>query len=879
MAAAPMIPGDDGPSIALDSRALVAMDELLDCDDEARTERLTRLRQTDPALHERVLRLLRASDLDVDTHSHLGAPLMAALQAAHERQAGDRVGRYRLLQVLGRGGMSVVWLAERADGQLQREVALKLPLMPHLSGVLNERFARERDVLATLMHPHIAQLFDAGVAADGQPFIALEAVAGQPITTYADAQRLNTEQRLGLFLQVLAAVAHAHARMVVHRDLKPGNILVSAQGQVKLLDFGIAKLLAPPPGTADLTRDGLSALTPRYAAPEQVLGQPVTAATDVYAAGLVLHELLTGRLPYAVDEASLLDVVQAVTRAEVRPPGLSKDIDTVLLKALHKSPAERYGSIDRMAEDLRRVLAHRPILARRVPWWQRAQLLVRRHRLASGGLAVGGLALALALVTAWQQSRETAAQRDRVDAVRAFVFAMFDDAEPTQGQDTVSGRDIVDAAVARARIDWAAEPRLRGELLAELGRVYQRLELPTQSKDTLEEALALLAPQARADDAALNRARALLARTLLAQDAPRATELARQALAGCSAATASCAQVRALALYALAAIGSWQGRGADALQHARAMVRESEAGFGAGRPPVALAYETLGSTAFNQGDLREAAAALEQAQHIAQGQAMKANNRNRLDLLQAVVLIEWGQAAKARALLADLTARPAPPAEQRVQWRWISAAELALGHADAALAAADRAGRDPDAEAPGVTTWLARRAWALAASQAGRHGEAARGLDAVLDGLLASGFDIHSAALARVRLQAIQVRLREGRVDMATELLRTASDRSGSLSPLATAEWLDVRACVAALDGEAEAALQMGSEAAALYARVLPSEHPLRLRSDVLRLQVSSGAAPADSSALQLALARYRAHWADDSPLRTRSLQQCNDVL
>jgi hypothetical protein len=292
-----------------DALALATFDELLTLDEAARARRLADLAHTDAALHTRVQAMLAGLDAD-DASLAVVAPLGAAWVTAANAStlpgpaAGDSVAGYRLLRELGRGGMSVVWLAERMDGQVKRPVAVKLPLAGHLQGVPAGRFARERELLAALEHPHIARLYDAGTAADGRPFIVLEFVDGTPITEFARAQGLDQDARTRLFLQVLVAVDHAHRRLVVHRDLKPGNILVDGSGQVKLLDFGIAKLLQPDADAPALTQDLSAVMTPRYAAPEQISGAPVTTATDVYSAGVVLYELLTGRLPYAAAGAT-----------------------------------------------------------------------------------------------------------------------------------------------------------------------------------------------------------------------------------------------------------------------------------------------------------------------------------------------------------------------------------------------------------------------------------------------------------------------------------------------------------------------------------------------------------------------------------------------
>ena len=284
-------------------------------------------------------------------------------------QPGDAVGPYRLVREIGRGGMSSVWLAERPDGIVKREVALKMPLRTFDSPAQIERFERERDMLAMLAHPQIARLYDAGVTPAGQPFIVLEPVDGLPITAACDARQLGVASRLQVFMQALAAVGHAHKNLVVHRDIKPSNVFVDAHGQVKLLDFGIAKLLVDPllldplagTGPSPLTRDAGCALTPGYAAPEQMDGRPISTATDVYALGVLLYELLTGRLPNAGAQASVVQALAAALHFVPEPPSLAGfdaataqrrslpdaarlqalldgDLDTIVLKGLAEEP-------------------------------------------------------------------------------------------------------------------------------------------------------------------------------------------------------------------------------------------------------------------------------------------------------------------------------------------------------------------------------------------------------------------------------------------------------------------------------------------------------------------------------------------------------------
>lgn len=285
----------------------------------------------------------------IETSDFLAAlpPLPAGAGAPGRGLAmGRRIGPYALLRELGQGGMASVWLAERADAAHQREVALKLPWLGPKAGNIVERFAREREILSTLTHPHIASVLDAGIDGD-QPWLALEYVQGEPITNHAARHSLSIAARLRLFLQVLQAVQHAHAQLVVHRDLKPANVLVDERGQVKLLDFGVAKLLAGD-GAAhatELTQLGGRAMTPQYASPEQVAGHPLGTASDVYSLGVLLYELVTGRLPYVLSRATPAALEEAILDAQLRLPSslvadksmsraLRGDIDTIVMLSL-----------------------------------------------------------------------------------------------------------------------------------------------------------------------------------------------------------------------------------------------------------------------------------------------------------------------------------------------------------------------------------------------------------------------------------------------------------------------------------------------------------------------------------------------------------------
>ncbi|HEX6721930.1 MAG TPA: protein kinase [Burkholderiaceae bacterium] len=395
---------------------------------------------------------------------------------------GDTVGPYRLVRQLGVGGMGAVWLAERADGLMQRSVALKLPFGP-FRGDLAARIAREREILATLNHPHIARLYDAGVALDGQPYLALEAVDGQRIDHYCDERRLGVAARLRLFLQAARALAYAHSQLVVHRDIKPSNLLVDAAGQVKLLDFGIAKLLDDDRHDMPaLTQQGARVLTPDYASPEQIAGLAVGTRSDVYALGVLLFELLTGARPYRLKRDTRAALEDAILAAEAPRPSetvsdaglrraLRGDIDTIVLKALKKPIDERYASVEAMAEDIERHLSNRPVLARPDSGWYRGRKFMVRNRIAVGTAAallltiVGGAGAAL-----WQ-ARIAVAERQRAEDVKNFVAAIFREASPYAGSGTkeLSAIDLLKQADKRLDVALAGQIGARIELSNMIG--------------------------------------------------------------------------------------------------------------------------------------------------------------------------------------------------------------------------------------------------------------------------------------------------------------------------------------------------------------------------------------------------------------------------
>ena len=377
---------------------------------------------------------------------------------------GRRIGPYRVVRELGRGGMGAVYLAERADGQYEQRVALKLIKRGMDTEQVLARFRAERQILASLDHPNIARLLDGGSTEQGVPFFAMEYIEGEPIDSYADQRSLDVAERLQLFLQVCGAVTYAHQHLVVHRDIKPLNILVTAEGVPKLLDFGIAKVLHDSPDDVTSTVTGMRLLTPEYASPEQVEGRHATTVSDVYALGVVLYELLTGRSPYRPRSRAPIDVVEAVRTTDPERPSaaggteklrrrLRGDLDTILLTALRKEPARRYQSVEQLAGDLRRHLEGLPVRARPDTFGYRAGKFVRRNRVAVAAGTLVILALVGGTVATAYQARQARAAQARAERrfadvrklANALLFDYHDAIKDLRGARPVRERLVRDA--------------------------------------------------------------------------------------------------------------------------------------------------------------------------------------------------------------------------------------------------------------------------------------------------------------------------------------------------------------------------------------------------------------------------------------------------
>jgi hypothetical protein len=359
----------------------------------------------------------------------LDRPVLGSAPAPFVKLDGRSIGGYTLVREIGHGGMGCVYLADRTDGTFQKQVAIKLVLPSAASPLMMARFQQEREILASLDHPNIARLLDAGVTEEGWPWFVMELVEGQPIHRWCDQNKLAVSESIQLFQGVLSAVRYAHQRLVVHRDLKPHNILVTDAGVVKLLDFGIAKIVSDEVRSVH-TLTMAAMMTPEYASPEQVNGAPVTTLSDVYSLGVILYELLTGHRPYRLLSTAMHEMARVISEQEpTRPstvlPALAGDVDSILLMALHKEPERRYGSIEAFAADLDSHLHHRPVAAREATPWDRTKRFFRRNPGAVfAGAMVGTSLIAGLSALVWQtRAQLLAARTQAVDGAPFILFA------------------------------------------------------------------------------------------------------------------------------------------------------------------------------------------------------------------------------------------------------------------------------------------------------------------------------------------------------------------------------------------------------------------------------------------------------------------------
>jgi eukaryotic-like serine/threonine-protein kinase len=489
--------------------AMDLVDELLDLPPGQREALLER---ADPDVREQARKLLEADAQEGAVLSRpAGALLPSALHsleragAVRRSRKGERVGPFRLVSLVGEGGMGEVWVAERTDADFEQRVAVKLLRSRGHAATLEARFRLERRILARLSHPLIAKLLDGGMTDDGVPWLAMELVEGLPLTEHCASKALDLEERLRLFLEVCDAVQFAHRNLVVHRDLKPGNILVGASGEPKLLDFGIAKLLEDDPDDtpAALTRTGERPMTPDYAAPEQIRGDAVTTATDVWALGVILHELLTGVRPYRRTLDSPGNVERLILEAAPQRPSTSSgdpalrrrlkgDLDAIVLKALRRQPEERYPSAEALAADVRRHLEGLPVLARGDAASYLLRSFVRRYRVAVTVSSLGLFVVLAGLVSTLWQARRAREEARKAEQVEEFVLGLLESFDPTQhvGRQ-VDEREILERGEERMTRELADRPDVQAKLLRVFAHTWLKLGVYERARPAAERALLL----------------------------------------------------------------------------------------------------------------------------------------------------------------------------------------------------------------------------------------------------------------------------------------------------------------------------------------------------------------------------------------------------
>ena len=452
----------------------------------------------DDALRRDVESLL---DSDAQTDGFIEQPALEMPwdlfpEAPEESLAGRQFGAYQIIREIGRGGLGAVYLAARADDEYRKEVAIKLVRRGLDTEDILRRFRNERQILAQLDHPNIARLIDGGTTDDGLPYFVMEYVNGQPITAYSETHSLNPTERLDLFRKVCAAVTFAHQNLVIHRDLKPSNILVAADGEPKLLDFGIAKLLGPEEEALAPTMVGQRAMTPEYASPEQIKGETVTTLSDVYSLGVLLYELLTGRRPYRLKTRTPGEISRAITtqeperpstaaakvggslKSEIRNPKFLKgDLDNIVLMAMRKEPARRYTSVGQFSEDIRRHLEGLPVIARKDTASYRAGKFVNRHRIGVAAATLIVLSLLGGIIATLIQVRTARRERAKAESISAFLGRTLNASNPDRnpsGQPTVKD-NLDDASKRLATEELADQPDVKAELQRVIGESYLSL--------------------------------------------------------------------------------------------------------------------------------------------------------------------------------------------------------------------------------------------------------------------------------------------------------------------------------------------------------------------------------------------------------------------
>jgi serine/threonine protein kinase len=813
------MPGTEGATWEVVSALL---DELLDADEARRAARLKVLRIENPALCDQIEALLL---------HHAAAHIEQFLEGAavDPFKLADLVGRtfagYALERPLGQGGMGSVWLARRSDGRYEGRAAVKLLSLASLGRSGAERLRHEANALAKLSHPNITHLIDAGVA-EGQPYLIMEYVEGEPIDVWCDSRGLGIEARLRLFLQVLAAVSHAHGRLLLHRDLKPSNILVTKDGTAKLLDFGIAKLLeghgqTTPP--SELTRLGGGAMTPEYAAPEQLQRAEVTTATDVYALGVLLYVLLIGRHPTASPTGTPIEQMRALVEAEPKrlsdasldsypeiaqlrstsPLQLTRalrgDLDNIIAKALKKAPAERYATVDAFARDIQNHLNYEPVTARPDSRTYRLGKFVRRHRFAVAAVSLIALVLVAGIAgTTWQalearrqraeataQAQESARQADaaryqaqRAEASSEFMSLMLEEVGP--GGKALTPLELVDRGVQLLDLRYSGDPQFAARMLLQMSRRYMDLGNTEKQSEVLERALIIAKEQNNPD--LLADIECAIARTEI--DAAR-YDSAEQHMQSARAALASATNVEVatrvdcLRSESEVAVARQQmDAGIDYLAKAQKLLEDSDQTRGL---PYHAVLTDLGGLYFRTSRFRETLE-LNERTLAALDRNGRGGTIGRVTGLinRASILLRLGEVTRADAAMVDALNRAQRLSEGKpANPRYVVSHAIILnrlGKTDEAITRLEAAGRE--LRAAGNTTWVLTADYHLARALmlAGKHDRSLKMLSEIREAWNKNATanqdrlaDL-SRTLAEIELQRGRLKEAKGLIDASLEL-------------------------------------------------------------------------------------------------------------
>ncbi|HEY7377140.1 MAG TPA: serine/threonine-protein kinase [Steroidobacteraceae bacterium] len=881
------------------------LDELLGLDGAARAERLEKIRRDDRAMHDELVALL-AQQADIEREGFLEhAP---PRPQAEPSLAGQVVGNYTLERLLGQGGMGSVWLAHRSDGRYEARVAVKLLSLAQLGPGGIERFRREGSALGRLTHPNIARLIDAGVTHTGQPYLVLEYVEGDTVNRWCESRALDVRSRVRLFLDVLDAVAHAHSKLILHRDLKPSNILVTAEGQVKLVDFGIAKLLddGSEAAPAGLTQFAGHAFTPEYAAPEQLQGGEVTSATDVYALGVLLYVLLTGQHPLINHEHAPLDRLRAMVDTEpvrpsdvrraadaapnprgVSPPqqarALRGDLDNIVLKALKKAPAERYQTVEALADDLRRYLDHEPVSARPDSFSYRAAKFVARNKLAVGAVAVVMLTIIAAAAVSIRQAIEATRERDRAlslagrnEAVVEFVAAMLTEVAPADqpirvadlldrsremllSEDTLpehraailgllANYYLSSAKPAQAELllarsleltETTPDPALRAILLCDSAYASSLLGHPQEAESLIRRGL----DASRTDP--MSEVRCLRNRAFMAQntnDARAALDYALQAQARLKEARVAKPDVEAELLADIAA-AHYLGGNNSAAERFYGQALDKMVKLGRGESPgVFFLRNNLGLASMGSGDTLRALEQYDEALRIAAHRAVGGEPPPYLLLNRAAALTAlarypealeaYGVAIESANRAGNATVRAAGIAYRA--GTYLLMGEVARAETEVAMVAPEVGKTVPEDSVPAILT---RQMQARIDAARGRLPEAITRLSGIVEFYDGRGMAV--APLVRVLLIRADVYLKQGTIDAALADAQRSLDISRKLQgekPYSSLTGLSLLliARIHEQRGEHSAAQALAAQAVPHLVETLSAKHPETLRAQLL---------------------------------------------